>query len=307
MSLIKQNLKPKNFRERGINLLLLSSALLTIMTTLGIIAVLFFDSFVFFHHVSPVQFLFGKAWNPTILPFRYGILPLISGTLYFTFLTALIAIPTGLFTAVFLSEYASPKLRSLLKPGLELLAGLPTVVYGYFALVYLTPILRNIFPAIQTFNVLSAAIVVAVMIIPTIASISEDALRSVPMSLRNASYGLGAAKYQTCIRVVIPSGISGVVSSFMLGISRAIGETMAVTIAAGNLARIIQPFKLKDSLLGPVQTMTAAMVEIGISDVSGHSIAYKSLFAVGLILFLMTFLMNVLSQYFKMKYREVYE
>ena len=204
-------------------------------------------------------------------------LPLISGTLVFTFVTAIIALPIGLFTAIYLSEYVNKKLRAIIKPFLELLAGLPTVVYGYFALVYITPALRNIFPSIQTFNILSAAIVVAIMVIPTIASLSEDAMQSVPRTLREASYALGANKQETCKKVVIPASLSGIISSFILAISRAIGETMAVTIAAGNLARVVNILDFESTLLQPIQTMTSAIVEIGISDISGNSVAYKSL------------------------------
>ena len=234
-------------------------------------------------------------------------LPLISGTLVFTLMTSAIAVPVGLLAAIYLSEFANRKVSRIIKPALEVLAGIPTVVYGYFALVYITPVLSILFPVIKTFNVLSASIVVAIMIIPTVASISEDAMRAVPDSLREAAFGMGATKFQVSVSVVVPAALSGIISSFILGISRAIGETMAVTIAAGNLSRMVNPFNLRESLLEPIQTMTAAMVEIGMSDVTGDSVAYKSLFAVGLTLFVMTLCLNLLSQRIKMKHMEKYE
>ncbi len=236
------------------------------LPSLGIVLVLVFDAGRFFRQVSIVEFFTHTRWSPTILPIEFGVLPLISGTAIFTLCTALIALPVGLLAAVYLSEYTNEKLRAVLKPALEVLAGIPTV-----------------------------------------ASISEDAIRAVPQSLRLAGYGLGITKFQVSTTIVIPSALSGIVSSFILGISRAIGETMAVTIAAGNLARMVNPLKLGEAFLQPVQTMTAAMVEIGTSDVTGDSVAYKSLFAVGLTLFLMTLVLNIISQFIKNRYREKYE
>jgi phosphate transport system permease protein len=294
-------------RDNTIKAVFIACASLSIATTLGIVLVLVFDAVQFFRRVSIVEFFTHTRWSPTILPVEFGVLPLISGTATFTLCTALIALPVGLLAAVFLSEYANERLRALLKPALEVLAGIPTVVYGYFALVYITPLLRSFIPGIAAFNVLSASIVVAIMIIPTVASISEDALRAVPRSLRLAGYGLGITRFQVSTTIVIPAALSGIVSSFILGISRAIGETMAVTIAAGNLARIVNPLKPAQAFLQPVQTMTAAMVEIGTSDVTGNSVAYKSLFAVGLTLFLMTLVLNIISQFIKNRYREKYE
>lgn len=292
--------------ERLIRYGLQLPTLLSVLLTLAIAVLLVWESLEFFQQVSLRDFLGGRQWAPTMQPQSFGVLPLLSGTLVFTFYASLIAIPISLATAFFLSEYASPKLKKLLKPMLELLAGLPTVVYGYFALVYVTPALRHVFPSIETFNVLSAAIVVAVMIIPSIASISEDAINAVPQSLREASYALGAQKHETCLKVLFPASISGLISAFILGISRAIGETMAVSIAAGNLARLVNPLDLHSSLLKPIQTMTSAIVEIGISDVSGDSLAYKSLFAIGLLLFTLTLIMNSFSQLLKHKFREKY-
>jgi len=294
-------------RENAMGGVFFICAVVSIITTIGIVMVLLAEAVDFFRQVSIFQFITGTRWSPTIKPTEFGVLPLVSGTLTFTFTTALIALPTGLLAAIYLSEYANRRIRSIIKPLLEVLAGIPTVVYGYFALVYITPVLRNVFPSIRTFNVLSASIVVAIMIIPTIASISEDSMRAVPRSLREAGFGLGVGKLKVTITIVVPAALSGIVSSFILGISRAIGETMAVTIAGGNLSRIVNPLNPASALLEPVQTMTAAMVEIGMSDITGDSVAYRSLFAVGLTLFFMTLLLNVVSQYIKTRYREKYQ
>ena len=309
MSLEKSVLKQplRSMKENAMGTVFFICAILSILTTVGILAILLIEAVQFYREVSIFQFFTRTRWSPTIEPTEFGVLPLISGTLTFTVATAVIALPAGLLAAVFLSEYARDRIRSIIKPALEILAGIPTVVYGYFALIYITPLLRQVFPAIKTFNVLSASIVVAIMIIPTIASISEDAMRAVPRSLRLAGYGLGITKFQVTTTIVIPSALSGIVSSFILGISRVIGETMAVTIAAGNLSRIVNPLKPAEALFQPIQTMTAAMVEIGMSDVTGDSAAYRSLFAIGLTLFFITFLLNVISQWVKSKYREKYE
>ncbi len=294
-------------KEDVIRIILFTCAMLSVVTTVAIVFILVFDTVDFFRQVSVFKFLFGTRWSPLIKPYEFGVLPLISGTLTFTLVTAAVALPLGLLAAIYLSEYAPSRVRAILKPTLEILAGIPTVVYGYFALVYITPALRNIFPAIRTFNVLSAGIVVGIMIIPTIASISEDSMQAVPESLRHAAYGLGVTKYKVTVTVVIPAALSGILSSFILGISRAIGETMAVTIAAGGFARMVNFLKPAEAFLEPIQTMTAAMVEIGISDVTGESVAYKSLFAIGMVLFLMTLGLNAVSQWIKSKYREKYE
>jgi phosphate transport system permease protein len=297
----------RSLKDSGMGAIFFACALLSVVTTAGIVIVLLVETVDFFSQVSIFGFFTGTRWSPTIKPTQFGVWPLISGTLLFTFTTAAIALPTGLMAAVYLSEYATSRVRSIVKPALEVLAGIPTVVYGYFALVYITPLLRYVFPEIRTFNVLSASIVVAIMIIPTVASISEDAMQAVPETLRHAGLGLGVTKFQVTITVVIPAALSGVVSSFILGVSRAIGETMAVTIAGGNLARMVNPLRPAEALLEPVQTMTAAMVEIGMSDVTGDSVAYKSLFAVGFTLFVMTLALNGVSQVIKNKYREKYQ
>jgi len=304
-SIVKQ--QKGNAHENSMRWIFFACVFLSIVTTIGIVIVLLVDSIDFFSDVSIVEFLTSFRWSPLIKPTEFGIIPLISGTITFALCTAIIALPIGLLSAIYLSEYANAKFRAVVKPVLEVLAGIPTVVYGYFALVYITPLLARIFPSISTFNVLSASIVVAIMIIPTVASISEDAMRSVPKSLRLAGYGLGITKFQVTTTIVVPAALSGIVSSFILGISRAIGETMAVTIAGGNLSRVVNILKPGEAFLQPVQTMTAAMVEIGMSDVTGDSVAYKSLFAIGLALFTMTFILNIISQYIKGRFREKYQ
>ncbi|WP_457591550.1 phosphate ABC transporter permease subunit PstC [Geoglobus sp.] len=298
-------MKTRDLKERAIHVILFISAFLTVGITLGIILTLFADTVTFFSKVSPLEFFTGTKWTPTIKPYSYGVLPLIAGTIMITVGAGAIAIPVGLLSAIYLSEYASERTRSVLKPMLEVLAGIPTVVYGFFAFAYITPFLKRFFPDISSYNALSASIVVGIMIIPIVASISEDALRAVPRSLREAGYALGARKVRVIWSIVVPSALSGIVASFILGISRAIGETMAVTIAAGRTPRLVNILNPEDWLRS-IETMTAAMVEIGLSDVSGHSIAYKSLFAIGFTLFIMTMALNTVSYLIKMRFREVY-
>jgi phosphate transport system permease protein len=287
--------------------LFFACACVTIFATVGIIVVLFSGAVDFFREVSPWQFLTGREWSPTIRPYKFGVLPLVSGTLTITLGSAIVALPIGVATAIYLSEFASNRVRGIVKPVLEVLAGIPTVVYGYFALVYITPILGNIFPGISAFNALSASIVVGIMIIPFVSSVSEDAMNAVPNSLREAGYGLGATKFDVSLKIVLPAAVSGVVASFILALSRAIGETMAVTIAAGQNPKLVTPFNLKESLLGPIETMTAAMVNLGTGDLTGGSAAYRSLFAIGLVLFVITFTMNVIGSWVSARYKEKYE
>jgi phosphate transport system permease protein len=282
-------------------------AAITVAVTGGIILVLLINAMRFFSESSAWGFLTGTNWSPAIKPIEFGVLPLISGTLVVTIGSAAIALPLGVAAAVYLSEYAQPKVRKTVKPILEILAGVPTVVYGYLALVYVTPALRNVFPSISTFNALSASIVVGIMIIPLVASISEDAMRAVPRSLRMAGYALGASKFSVIVRVVIPAAFSGIIASFILAFSRAIGETMAVTIAAGQSPEMIDLMNLPETMLGPIETMTAAMVNIGISDVTGNSTTYRSLYAIGLVLFALTFSMNIIGAWVTSRYRETYE
>ncbi|WP_135821012.1 phosphate ABC transporter permease subunit PstC [Halostella litorea] len=293
-------------REAVIRVVFFTCAVLSVLTTVGILLTLLGDSVTFFSEVSPVEFLTGTTWSPANDPIQFGVLPLVTGTLVITFGAAVVALPIGLLTAIYLSEYASERARKVLKPALEVLAGVPTVVYGYFALVYITPALGVLFPSIDTFNALSASIIVGIMIIPMVSSISEDAMSAVPDSLRNASYGLGATKFTVSTSVVVPASISGIASSYILALSRAIGETMAVTIAAGNTPRLVDLTDPAGVFLNSIQTMTAAMVQLGASDVTGQSLSYKSLFAVGLTLFVITFAMNLVSEWIASRYREEY-
>ncbi|MCU4716482.1 phosphate ABC transporter permease subunit PstC [Halapricum hydrolyticum] len=293
-------------KEQTYRAIFLACGILSVLTTVAIIATLFSDALTFWSEVPIEDFLLGTNWSPQIEG-SYGVLPLVSATLLITFGSAVVALPIGVLTAIYLSEYASDRTRSILKPTLEILAGVPTVVYGFFALVYVTPALGTIFPSISTFNALSASLVVGIMIIPMVSSISEDAMSAVPDSLRQASYGLGATKFEVSTTVVVPAAISGIFSSFILALSRAIGETMIVTIAAGSNARLIDPLDPFSAFLNSVEPMTAAMINIGKSDVDPGSLTYKSLFAIGLTLFAITFVMNVVSNLVAERYREEYE
>jgi len=276
-------------------------AAVSIVTTGVIIFILAQESLGFFEFVSPVDFFFGTSWVPLFEPSSYGVLPLLWGTMLITIGAALFAIPTGLASAIYMSEYASPRMRSIVKPVLEVLAGIPTVVYGYFALTFVTPLLRMVMPELQVFNALSGAIVVGVMILPTIATLSDNALRAVPDSLRQGAYALGATSYEVTTRVVVPAGLSGVMASFLLAISRAIGETMAVTLAAGATPNLSFTF------LESIQTMTAYIVQVSMGDTPAGGIAYQTLFAVAGLLFVITLILNIVSQWILSKFREVYE
>ncbi|MFC6903604.1 phosphate ABC transporter permease subunit PstC [Halalkalicoccus tibetensis] len=288
-------------RNDAVRWVFFACAALSILTTFAIALVLIEGSIDFFGDVSIVEFFTTTEWSPIIQPRSYGILPLIWGTLIITVGSALVAIPVGTATAIYLSEYASSRVRSIVKPTLEILAGIPTIVYGFFALSFITPRLQGVFPQTGTFNAAAGAIVVGVMIIPMVSSLSEDAMSAVPDSLREAAYGLGATEYEVSTQVVVPASISGVLASYVLAISRAIGETMAVTLAAGMSPNItFNP-------LEPIQTMTAYMVQVGISDVSVGSIGYQSLFAVGMTLFVLTLSMNVFSMWVRSRYREEYQ
>ena len=277
---------------------------ISVLTTVGIVLVLFVDAAGFFREVSIVQFLTDTAWRPfgSVETGRFGILPLLNGTLLVTVIAMLVAIPLGLGTALYLSEYAPGGVRRVLKPALELLAGIPTVVLGYFALTFMTPMLRTIFgdSTVQIFNAASAGLVMGIMIVPTIASLSEDALSAVPRGLRESAYGLGATKRQVATRVVLPAGLSGVVAAIILGMGRAIGETMIVAIAAGNLPTLTaNPFS-------QIQAMTAYIVQAVNGEAGRGSLTYQSIFAVGAVLFVLTFVLNILAQRFVRRYREVY-
>lgn len=276
-------------------------AAITILTTAGIIFVLAFEAFRFFKEVSIFEFLTGTEWTPLFTKKEYGILPLLSGTLLTSFIAILVALPIGLTIAIYLSEYANKQLREYVKPSLELLAAVPTVVYGFFALTVVTPFLQGIIPGMAGFNSLSAGFVMGIMIIPIVSSLSEDALRAVPRSLRDASYGMGSTRLQTALYVTVPAASSGIVVSVILAISRAIGETMIVAIAAGQQPRLtLNP-------LVPVETLTAYIVQVSLGDVQHDSTEYRTIFAAGITLFVFTFALNTVSHWIKQKYREKYE
>ena len=293
--------RDRDLKEQVIGWVLLACAAVSTLVTVGIVGVLLTETVSFFAEVSVLEFLTNPSWTPQYTEKNFGILPLAAGSFMVAVGAGLIAIPLGLLTAISLSEYAGSGLRGVLKPLLEILAGIPTVVYGYFALTFITPVLRGLFPGTDVFNAASASIVVGIMIIPTVASLSEDALRAVPAALREGAYGLGATKLEVSTRVVVPAALSGIIASFILAISRAIGETMAVTIAAGALPNLtVNP-------LESIQTMTAYIVQASLGDTPHGTIEYKTLYAVGMTLFLITLGMNVLSQWVLANFREEYE
>ncbi len=293
--------KRRGFGERAIEWTLFACAALSTLVTVGIVVVLLRETVGFFSQVSIVEFLTETRWTPLFQEQHFGILPLAAGSVQIAAGAAVIALPTGLLTAIFLSEYAPDRLRRVLKPTLEVLAGIPTVVYGYFALTFITPIMREFFPETDIFNAGSAAIVVGIMIIPTVSSLSEDAIRAVPDALRQGAYGLGATRMEVSLKVVVPGALSGIVASFILAVSRAVGETMAVTIAAGNTPQLTL------SPLESIQTMTAYIVQVSLGDTPAGTVEYQTLFAVGMTLFLMTLTMNVVSQWVLRRFREEYE
>ncbi|MBA3703586.1 MAG: phosphate ABC transporter permease subunit PstC [Rubrobacteraceae bacterium] len=295
----KRNSRTREAKERIIRVFLTACAYLSIFTTFGIIVVLFEETVRFFLVVSPVEFLTSTQWAPPQGDF--GVLPLVYGTLVATFIAIAVALPIGLLTAIYLSEYAPQQLRRWLKPVLEILAGVPTVVYGYFALTFITPFFRDsVLPGIGSFNALAAGLIMGVMIIPTVASVSEDAIYAVPRSLREGAYALGATRRETATKVVLPAALSGIVAAVILGISRAIGETMIVTIAMGAQANF------GGSPLESMQAMTAYIVQVVGGETPRESVTYKSIFAVGSALFLMTLVLNLVSYWFVRRYRETY-
>lgn len=293
--------KMRKIKEFIIEKLLFSSALVTIAITVGIILVLAIEAFRFFSEVSIIEFFTNTQWTPLFTEKHYGILPLLSGTLLTSFIAISVALPIGLSISIYLSEYAPKSFRKTVKPLLELLAAVPTVVYGFFALIVVTPFLQGIFPNLSGFNSLSAGIVMGIMIIPFISSLSEDALHAVPYSLREASYGMGATKLQTAFKVAVPAASSGIIVSIILAISRAIGETMIVAIAAGQ-----QPRFTFDPTV-PVETITAYIVQVSLGDVQHGSIEYRTIFAAGITLFAFTFLLNTISYQIRKKYKQQYE
>ena len=290
----------RKIKEGAIETILFLSALSSVFITISIVAVLSYESFGFFKEVPLIEFLTGKEWTPLFAEPKFGILPLISGTLLTTFIALIVALPLGLTVAVYLSEYAPHRLKEIIKPILELLAAVPTVVYGYFALLFLTPILQKFIPDLSGFNALSPGIIMGIMIIPYVSSVSEDAMRAVPMHIREGSYAMGATKLQTAFKVVIPSAFSGIAAAFIIGISRAIGETMVVAIAAGGMPN------LTANPLEPVQTLTAYIVAVSLGDVPHGTIEYKTIFAAGITLFLITLVFNIIGFWFRKRIREVY-
>jgi phosphate transport system permease protein len=287
--------------ELLVHALLFVAAAISVITTVGIVVSLLMPAIDFFREVSPWEFLTGTTWTPLFLDGQFGVVPLVVGTILISLISALLAFPLGLGVAIYLSEYANQRVARVLKPILEILAAIPTVVLGYFALTFVTPLLRDIGIQVEIFNALAASLVLGVMLIPTIASLSEDAMAAVPRDLREGGYALGADKLQVSTRIVVPAAISGIIAAYVLGFSRAVGETMIVLIAAGQLAQItVDPRE-------PIETMTAFIGATGFGDVPTGSIEYKTIFAVGLTLFVLTLVMNLISIRLVRKYREIYE
>jgi phosphate transport system permease protein len=290
----------RNFVERVIEFILMLAALSAVATTLAIVAILLYESLAFFEHVSLFEFLTDTQWTPLFEDAHYGILPLVSGTLTTSAVALAVAVPIGTVGAIYLSEFASHKTREIVKPILELLVGVPTVVFGYFALLFVTPLLQKIFPELPGFNMLGPGIVMGIMIIPYISSVAEDAMRAVPMSMREGSYAMGATRFQTAVRVVTPAAISGIIAAYILGISRAVGETMVVALAAGQ-----QP-NLTFNPMESAATITAYIVQVAMGDLPHDSIGYQSIFAAGLVLMFMTLIFNILGHLVRKKFRESY-
>ncbi|MCL1473342.1 phosphate ABC transporter permease subunit PstC [Argonema antarcticum] len=290
----------RDVRERAIEFLLFLAAFSCVATTVEILFILISESVAFFEKVSIVKFLTDTQWTPLFSDAHYGILPLASGTFVTTMVALLVAIPLGTISAIYLSEFADNRLREWIKPCLELLAGIPTVVYGYFALVFVTPLLQKFFPELSGSNMLSAGLVMGIMIIPYISSVSEDAMRAVPVQLREGSYAMGATRLETALRVVFPAAISGISAAYILGISRAVGETMVVAIAAG-----LQP-NLTLNPMEPAATITAYIVQVSLGDLPHGSIGYQTIFAAGLTLVLITLVLNIAGHFLSKRYREIY-
>jgi phosphate transport system permease protein len=291
----------RSMRERLVQAVLFVAATISILTTAGIVLALAGETFNFFSQVSIVRFLTELEWTPLFSNQKFGIWPLISATLLTSLIALLVAVPVGVVVAIYLSEFASPRARATFKPLLEVLAGIPTVVYGYFALITITPFLKQLIPTISSFNALSAGLIMGVMIIPIVASLSEDALSAVPNSLREAAYGLGNNRFEVSTKVVVPAALSGITAAFILALSRAVGETMIVAIAAG------QNPKLTFDPLVPVQTMTSYIVQVSLGDTPYGSLSYLTIYAVGSVLFVLTFVMNIVSHAIVRKFREVYQ
>ena len=287
-------------KERAIEMVLFLAALVSVFTTVGIVYILVKESVVFFQQVSIVAFLTDTQWTPLFDDQHFGIMVLLSGTLTSSVVALAIAIPLGTIIAIYLSEFAPFKLREIAKPFLELLAGVPTIVYGFFALLFVTPILQWFYPELPGFNLLSAGIVMGIMIIPYVSSISEDAMRAVPMNLREGSYAMGATRFQTAVKVVVPAAFSGIAAAYILGISRAVGETMILAVAAG-----MQP-NLTFNPLEPAATITSYIVQVALGDLPHGSIGYQTIFAAGLTLMLFTFACNIAGHVLRKRFRETY-
>ena len=300
-TLFKPDRRLSKLMERLVVLIFGLFALVSIATTIGIVLTLAAETIVFFQEVPLWRFLTDTEWTPLFSNQQFGIFVLLSGTFLTSVIAIIVALPIGLLSAIYLSEYAPPKLRQWLKPMLEILAGVPTVVFGFFALLFVTPLLRSFIPGLQGFNALSAGMVMGIAIIPLVASLSEDAIYSVPQSLRQGAYAMGCTKKEVVTGVVIPAGLSGIVASFILAISRAVGETMIVTVAAG------QNPNLTLNPLIPVQTMTSFIVQVSLGDAPTGSLAYRTLFAVGTTLFLITLVLNAISFWFVRRFREKYD
>ncbi|HWK50269.1 MAG TPA: phosphate ABC transporter permease subunit PstC [Steroidobacter sp.] len=297
---LRSGLRYRKIRDRIIETLLLAAGLVAVFTTLAIVVILLSESSAFFEHVSLKDFLTDTMWTPLFADAHYGILPLVAGTLTTTMVALVVAVPVGTIIAIYLSEFASHRLRETVKPILELLGAVPTVVYGYFALTAVTPLLQKLMPELPGFNMLSAGLVIGLMIVPYVASVSEDAMRSVPRYMREGSYAMGATRLQTALRVVVPGAFSGLAAAFILGISRAVGETMVVAIAAG-----MQPNFTFDPR-EQAATITAYIVQVSLGDLPHGSIGYQSIFAAGLVLMLITLIFNVIGFSLTRKFREAY-
>ena len=290
----------RNLKERAIEAVLFIAAFVSVVTTAGIVYILVKESVVFFAEVPLWLFLTDTQWTPLFDDAHFGIMVLLSGTITSSLVALCVAIPLGTTIAVYLSEFASPKAREIAKPILELLAGVPTIVYGYFALLFVTPLLQMIYPSLPGFNLLSAGIVMGIMFVPTVASISEDAMRAVPMSVREGSFAMGATRLQTAVNVVVPAAISGIAAAYILGISRAVGETMILAVAAG-----MQP-NLTFNPMEPAATITAYIVQVALGDLPHGSVGYQTIFAAGLTLMLLTLFFNLIGFWMRKRFREAY-
>jgi phosphate transport system permease protein len=292
--------RSRKIRERLIKAVLLLAACVSVLTTLGIVYILVKESLDFFSHVPLWDFLTDRQWTPLFDDAHFGIMVLLSGTITSSLVALLIALPLGTIIAIYLCEFAGHKTRETMKPLLELLSGVPTIIYGYFALLFVTPMIQKIYPELPGFNVLSAGIVMGIMIIPYVSSLAEDAMRAVPMSLREGSYAMGATRYQTAVRVVVPAALSGIAAAYILGISRAVGETMILAVAAG-----MQP-NLTLNPLEPAATVTSYIVQVALGDLPHGSVGYQTIFAAGLMLMLLTLFFNLVGYWLRRRFREAY-